>query len=291
VDKEKVIHAFFKNRVGVLATMHKKEEIISPILEKELGIKINVPQGLNTDQFGTFTRDIERKGNQLEAARYKAKEALAITGETLAFASEGTFGPHPFLPFVPFNREIVLLLDQANELEIIGDATTTDTNYNHKVVKTFQEAYDFSVAAGFPQHGIVVQVSACTKDQTEIIKGIITKEALKNAVELALKKSKNGEIYVETDMRALYNPTRMKNIETATRDVVKNIYNLCSECSWPGFKLIESKKGLPCDWCGLPTELLCSVIYSCKKCGYSEEKLYPNGMEKADPRHCQYCNP
>ncbi len=87
----------------------------------------------------------------------------------MAFASEGTFGPHPFLPFVPFNREIVLLLDQANELEIIGDATTTDTNYNHKVVKTFQEAYDFSVAAGFPQFGIVVQVSECTKEQTEIV--------------------------------------------------------------------------------------------------------------------------
>ena len=37
MDKEKVTHSLFKNRVGILATMHKKEEVISPILEKELG--------------------------------------------------------------------------------------------------------------------------------------------------------------------------------------------------------------------------------------------------------------
>ncbi|SDK62128.1 hypothetical protein [Alkalibacterium thalassium] len=34
--KEKVTHSLFKNRVGILATTHKKEEVISPILEKEL---------------------------------------------------------------------------------------------------------------------------------------------------------------------------------------------------------------------------------------------------------------
>lgn len=291
MDKEEIIHSFFNNRVGILATMHKKEEVISPILEKELGIKIIVPEGFNSDQFGTFTGDIERAGSQLEAARHKANEAMNLYGKTLAFASEGSFGPHPNIPFIPFNREIVLLVDKENGLEISGIATTTETNFDHQLVKSLQEAYEFSLKSGFPEHGMVIKVNQSSSHKREIIKGITTKQELKDAVELALEMSTNGEIYIETDMRALYNPTRMKTIEAATKDLVKNIYNLCPKCSWPDFKLIDRRKGLPCSWCGNPTALTLSYQYMCKKCGYSEEKAYPDGAEKAEPVHCQYCNP
>ena len=291
MDKEKVTHSLFKNREGILATMHKKEEVISPILEKELGIKIIIPEEFNSDRYGTFTGDIERMGNQFEAARHKAIGAMDLCGKTLAFASEGSFGPHPFMPFVPFNREIVLLVDKENDLEISGMATTTETNNSHKIVKSFEEAYKFSLEAGFPEHGIVIKVRESSTDQSEIIKGIVTKEKLENAFKYALRKSDNGEVYIETDMRALYNPTRMKSIEAATRDLVKNIFNYCPECGWPGFKLIDRKKGLPCGWCGYPTELTLSLIYNCNKCGHSEEKFYPNGTEKTDPGNCPYCNP
>jgi hypothetical protein len=89
----------FHNKTGVLATMHQKEQVIAPILE-HLGIKIVVPQGLNTDEFGTFSRDIKRPGDQLQAARLKAERAMALTGLTLAFASEGSFGPHPSIPYL-----------------------------------------------------------------------------------------------------------------------------------------------------------------------------------------------
>jgi hypothetical protein len=82
-------NALFANRVGVLATMHQKERVMAPLLEKELGIKVIVPPNFNTDSFGTFTREIKRPGDQLETARLKAEKALLLTGETLAFASEG----------------------------------------------------------------------------------------------------------------------------------------------------------------------------------------------------------
>lgn len=291
MDKEKYIHTFFKNRIGILATMHKKEKVISPILTKELDIRIQIPKGFNTDRFGTFTRDIERMGNQIEAARHKAQGAMVLSGGTLAFASEGIFGPHPENPFLPLNREIILLLDKDNDLEIIGEAATIDTNYRQCVVKTFQDAYKFALSAGFPQHGVVIKFSESTRKQDEIIKGLESKEDLKNAFELALKKSDSGNISIETDMRALFNPTRMKNIEAATHDLVKNIYHLCPKCFWPGFKLTHKRRGLRCEQCTLPTRLTLSLQYECKKCGYSEEKFYPAGMKKADPMYCSYCNP
>ncbi len=71
---------FFAGRTLVLGTKHKKEKVIAPILERELGVRVIVPDNFDTDQFGTFTREIARAGNQLEAARRKATAAMDLLG-------------------------------------------------------------------------------------------------------------------------------------------------------------------------------------------------------------------
>ncbi len=281
----------FSQRVGVLATMHQKEKVIAPLFEQELGIKIVVPPNFDTDAFGTFTREIKRTGTQLEAARLKAEKALDITGETLAIASEGTFTPHPVVPYISCNREFVILLDKANDLEIVGEEFSTDTNYRHKLVRSPQEAYEFSLEVGFPEHGMIVMINSSSISQDEIIKGITTKEQLFEAINLALHNSPNGQVHIETDMRAMYNPTRMKVIEKATQNLIRKVRQLCPKCSCPGFEAVERIKGLPCAFCNLPTEMTRSVIYRCKKCSFSEEVASAEKLEKADPAQCMYCNP
>ncbi|MCA1992414.1 MAG: hypothetical protein LDL41_10310 [Coleofasciculus sp. S288] len=283
--------SLFMNRVAVLATMHQKERAIAPLLEQELGIKVVVPQNFNTDVFGTFTRDIKRPSDQLQAAKLKAEKALELAGETLAIASEGTFSPHPNIPYIPCNREVVILLDPVNELEIAGEEFSIETNYSHKSVRSFEEAYRFAIEAGFPEHGMVVMVSASSLNQDEIIKGIITKEELFDAVNSALAKSPDGKVHIETDMRAMYNPTRMKTIEKATQNLIKKLNQLCPSCSCPGFEIVDRKRGLHCALCNLPTAMIRSVIYQCKKCSFCQEVLFPDGLEKADPGQCAYCNP
>ncbi|MBR8834670.1 MAG: hypothetical protein DSM106950_11680 [Stigonema ocellatum SAG 48.90 = DSM 106950] len=284
-------HSLFKNRTSVLATMHQKERVIAPIVEQKLGIKVLVPPDFNTDVFGTFTRVVKRRGTQIEAARFKAEKAMAITGETLAFASEGSFGPHPLMPYVPVNREIVIFLDKVNNIEIVGQELSTETNYSHQLVHSVEEAYSFAQRVGFPEHGLVIIVGDAAIVQGEVIKGITTKEQLFDAVKFCLNKSSTGQVHIETDMRAMYNPTRMKNIEKATLNLSEKITQVCPECSWPGFDVVESQKGLPCAFCHLPTQLIRSVIYRCKKCAFSREELFPHGQETADPSKCQYCNP
>ena len=283
--------SLFAKRLGVLATMHHKEKVIAPLLEQELGIQVVVPQNFNTDAFGTFTREIKRLGDQLEAARLKAEQSLVVTGETLAFASEGTFGPYPGFPYIPCNKEIVILLDKENGLEVVGQEFSTETNYSHKIVATLEQAYQFAKEVGFPEHGLVVMVDPLSGADSEIIKGITTEKQLFKAVELALNKSANGTVHIETDMRALYNPTRMKNIEKATLDLIRKLNQLCPNCSWPGFEVVARKKGLPCGFCNLPTKLTLSVTYQCRKCDFMQEALFPDNLEKADPAQCIYCNP
>jgi DNA-directed RNA polymerase subunit RPC12/RpoP len=284
-------HPLFDNRVAILATKRHKEKAIAPILEQELGIQVIVPQDFDTDRFGTFTRDVKRIGNQLEAARLKADTILSLTNETLALASEGTFGPHPSNPFVPCNRELVILLDKKNQVEIIGQAVSIETNFSHRVIKNTQEAYEFADKVGFPEHAVVVMLHPSSENQEEIIKGINTTEQLVEAVTFALKRSKTGEIHIETDMRALYNPTRMKNIARATHDLIQKIRNACPNCDFPGFDVFSRKRGLPCAYCLSPTELTLAVTYKCQKCGFFKDVMFPDGIQEADPSLCNYCNP
>lgn len=271
----------FKNRTAVLATMHGKEQAIAPILEPEFNLKIIVPTDIDTDQFGTFTREIGRTGDQLEAARRKALKAIEQTGLDLAIASEGSFAPHPTMPLLPCNREVVLLIDTVHNLEIIGEAISIETNFSHRSVSNFDQAYEFAVKVGFPEHKLVIV------DRDQMIKGISDFDELNQAINAALTRSET--VHIETDMRAMNNPTRMKAIAQATRDLVQKLKSTCPNCSTPGFSVSEVQQGLPCGWCSAPTDLILAEIYRCQNCRF--EQLYPTESQVADPMYCSFCNP
>jgi hypothetical protein len=268
----------FKNRTAVLATMHRKEQAISPILESEFDLKIIVPSNFNTDQFGTFTREIARSGDQIEAARRKALSAIEQTGLDFAIASEGSFAPHPAMPMLPCNREIVLLIDTVHDLEIIGEAISLETNFAHRSVSNFEQAREFAIKVGFPEHKLVAI------DGNQITKGICDFEQLEQLINAASK-----PVHLETDMRAMNNPTRMNAIAQATQDLVKKLKSSCPNCSRPGFSVLDIKRGLPCGWCNAPTDLMLAEIYRCQTCGF--EQLLPTESQVADPMYCAFCNP
>ncbi|MEB3151780.1 MAG: DUF6671 family protein [Sphaerospermopsis sp.] len=288
---KQLLKNLFNNRVAVIGTMHHKEKVIAPLLQQELGIKVIVPQDFNTDVFGTFTREIKRPDTQIATAKLKAQKAMEMTGETIAIASEGSFAPHPSFPYIYANREIIVFLDQEKKLEIVGEVFSTDTNFNHRVISSLAEAEEFAEKVGFPEHGLVVWFEKSNPENPEIIKGINTTEKLQEAVNFAFNNSPDGNLHIETDMRALYNPMRMKNIEKATQDLLNKINSCCPQCSTPGFSITQKIKGLPCESCHQPTLLTMAVIYQCRKCNFIEKKLYPDGKQFADPGLCEYCNP
>jgi predicted Zn-ribbon and HTH transcriptional regulator len=249
-----------------------------------------VPQGLNTDVFGTFTREIKRPDTQIITARLKAKKALEMDDEKIAIASEGSFAPHPLIPYIYANREIIIFLDQENDLEIIGELFSIETNFNHQTISSLEEAEEFGKKVGFPEHGLIISFDNISTGTTEFIKGITSQENLINSVEIAIKNT-NGKFHIETDMRAMYNPTRMKNIAFATQDLINKINSLCPQCHTPGFMINQKIPGLPCELCHQPTSLIKAVIFQCQKCGFTQQQLFPNNQEFADPSLCEYCNP
>ena len=279
----------FNSRNAVLITMHKKEEVIFPLL-RPLGMQLSVLDTVDTDQFGSFTRDIARKGSQLEAAQSKAKKALEVSGERIAISSEGSFGPHPQLFFVPANIELVLFIDTRHNIEIAGWEISSDTNFSQAEITSVKEAIQFSITCRFPSHAIVVRPNQAESNNL-LFKGLTNESILEEAVMKCISASQDGKALIETDMRAMYNPTRMKVIEKATVNLLSKLQSVCPECAWPGFEVTDWIRGLPCENCFMPTRFVLKHIYTCKKCNHKNEIDYPDRKNYCEAQFCDFCNP
>ena len=277
----------FKERRLLIATRHQKEKVIVPPLEMELGVKCFVPENFDTDVLGTFTGEVERKDDPITTARNKCLLAMELYNCDLGIASEGSFGPHPSMFFVHADDEIILFIDKENDLEIIARELSTGTNFNGEEIKTEKQLKDFAERAKFPTHGLIVRKAK--EDFTEIIKGITDWEQLSTTFNQFLEKY--SVVYVETDMRAMYNPSRMLVIEKATQKLIDKIKSCCPQCNTPGFGITEARSGLPCNLCGSPTRSTLSYIYNCNKCSFTKEEMYPHKKFKEEPAYCDYCNP
>ena len=277
----------FENRTLVIATMHQKERVIAPIMENELGVKCMVDKTINTDQFGTFSGDIERLNSVLDVLRAKCNYALKSTKSDLAIASEGSFGCHPNSFFTTVNEEWLMFIDKKNKLEIVEKLITLETNLNGAYITSETQLLEFASRCKFPSHGLII------KDQDKnfkfIKKGICTKkELIKQYSKCMLT---HGFVYAETDMRALFNPTRMSVIERATKKLADKITKKCPVCETPGFGVVDVIDGLPCESCKIPTKSILYHVYSCSHCAHTTKLIHPTGKFFEDPMFCDNCNP
>jgi hypothetical protein len=277
----------FQERKLIIATKHKKESVIAPILEKELGVSCFVDETFDTDELGTFTGEVERELDPISTAREKCLRAMKLSNCDLGVASEGSFGPHPSMFFVNADDEILIFIDSKNNIEVIVRELSTSTNFNGKQIQTQKELLEFAKQTDFPKHGLILRKS---KDEnTDIHKGLIDLENLNSTFEHLL--SKYNSVYAETDMRAMYNPTRMSVIKKATQKIVEKIKSTCPQCQMPGFGITDAKRGLECSLCGSPTNSTLSYVYVCQHCKFTKEVMYPNKKTTEDPTYCDYCNP
>lgn len=91
----------------------------------------------DTDRFGSFSRDVARNGSALDAARAKIAAAFKrVPQARVGLASEGSFGPHPQIPFLPVGSEIVLLIDRHSGLELSGHHLGPATNFSRRPGKS-----------------------------------------------------------------------------------------------------------------------------------------------------------
>ena len=261
--------------------------MIAPVLDTALGCRIERVSGFDTDTLGTFSREIPRAGNQMEAARRKARIGMEMSGLPLGLASEGAFGPDPMTGLFAWNVELLLFIDDERGIEVAGVAQQA-ARTSHLLVDSWEKAEQFAHKAGFPEHQLVARPQS--QDDSRIEKGIDSWSALAATFHRLRAAAENGQVFLEHDVRAHAHPTRMEVIRMAAEDLVARLDSSCPVCGMPGFWIVERVAGMPCCECAASTREIRADIYGCIQCDHRETRERA-GVECADPGRCDSCNP
>lgn len=263
-----------------LLTQHDKARAIGPALEGA-GFAVVTMDGFDTDTLGTFTGETARRGSQLEAATAKACKACEISGERFGLGSEGSFGPDPYAGITSWARELLVWWDAQERRAVQALVQGGATNYAQCTVSNWQEAQAFALEVQFPSHGIIVGKPGeahFSKDITEL-------QELQTLVKEGLA---IGPVWLETDMRAHRNPTRMGMIALCAQRLSDLLRRRCPGCAHLGFGLESSVAGALCSQCGLPTGAMRAKRIQCGVCNFSLEETV---RDTVPPSRCEHCNP
>ncbi len=279
----------YENCQIVLTTKHEKVVAIRPAFQELLSAEV-VECEFDTDQLGTFSGEVERPGTALECARRKCVAGMRLAGAKYGLASEGSFGPHPTIPFFACDYEILYFIDQERGIQVHESILSEKTNYRTACLGSFQELDQFAEKSRFPSHALIIRPNVW-RDRSVIFKGIQSQDVMHHAFSQCLNLSEDGRVWVETDMRAHVNPSRMAVIGELALKLGKRLATECPSCKTPGWGVVSYEKGLRCEYCNLPTELVSFEISGCPSCQFSERKGRSDGQKSASQRYCGWCNP
>lgn len=270
-----------------ILTCHEKEKLLAPMFQQALSCRLVHTSEVDTDSLGSFTREFPRQGSQIEAARKKALLGAELTGCRFGMGSEGAFVGDPWAGMLPWNIEMVLLLDTKTGIEVTGFAEGAGMCLQRKVTD-WESLKQFAAEARFPEHSLIIRPDDA--NQPHIAKGIHHMNKLKTFFNEAISKSANHQVFVENDLRAHCNPTRQAVIVRAAQNLLDRLHSSCPECHFPDFWLGQKVAGKPCKLCGNPTKIAKYAQWQCKYCAYTELRQIDD-EKYANPAFCDYCNP
>lgn len=280
----------FEGRTLGVATIHGKERVIGPALMRILPLAAIRPiAGVDTDRFGAFSGEVQRTLDPMAACEAKARHGAEISGLDLVIASEGSFGPYPPAPFVPCNEEILLLFDTRDERIFHHRHVSLETVFGGEECANWSQAKAFADRMKFPSHHLVVRAREKWTQGDALLKGIQDERVFRSAVEGLVKE--HGSCWVETDMRAMANPTRMEVIAGAAERFASELTTTCPVCQACWFRITQALPGLPCEQCGWPTASTRAYLRTCWACAHSQSGPRPDGKRHEEPQHCGNCNP
>lgn len=268
-------------------TRHGKEHAVGPAFADILGARVTAPPDLDTDQFGTFTGDVTRTLTPLDAARAKARLAMRATGIHRALASEASYGPLRGVGLTG-HEEILLFLDDTLGIEIIEGHRSLSTPARSRRATSYTDLAPTLAELGWPAQGLVVRpATGGTRD--DIVKGITDAARLAAAITTSARRSADDHALIEPDLRANHNPTRQAVLTQLGVTLATRLARACPQCATPGYGRIDTERGLPCQHCGTPTDLVRADVHGCAHCPHRH--THPRPVTAAAPRWCPHCNP
>jgi hypothetical protein len=246
----------------LLSSKHRKERLLQPLFEP-MGVRLLTPIGFDTDAYGTFCGETPRIEGPKQTVKEKCLAGMHFAQQRQGLASEGSFGPHPSIPFLTINEELLIYIDLDQDFEIYGQSISLDVCDRHLTYQDTDNLESFL---------------------ERIEKGITDRDTLTELL------AKYPQWSISTDLRAHLNPKRQQNIIQAAQDLIDRMQRLCPRCQHPDFSIRKYSGHLNCSWCGNPTESYAFVAFDCQKCSFQHIEKRPD-RRLEDPQYCQHCNP
>ena len=215
----------------LIATMHGKETVLAPPLAG-LGFQVLLPVDYDTDMLGTFSGDVRRPGTAVEAALEKARRACIATGVPRAISSEGSYRPCQTLFPGARNVEILAFVDMENGQEVVEVMTDLPTRFvKGRVPADFDapETQALLSAMGWPD----VRAMIVPEDPGRgvvmpewVFKGLADAPSVIEALRVCAAHSADGQVHLESDLRAHMNPTRMASVARVGERLVQRLAGL-----------------------------------------------------------------
>ena len=276
----------FAGAVIAMGTMHGKQRQVAPAFADVLGARVIAPDGIDTDQFGTFTGEVSRMLTPVEAATAKARLAMSAAGVRYGLASEASY--NAWLGMLPMHEEILVFIDDTRGIQVTEGIKVPGAPGAPRLVDCADDAVAAALDFGFPQQGAAVKASVA--DRVRVFgKGITDTRELIEAVTVAAAAADGRQAWVEPDLRAHHNPSRRDVIATLASRLAHRLATQCPRCACPGYGKVGVREGLPCRACGCPTSLVVSDVLGCPACDHREAVARTGAL--AEPRFCPDCNP
>lgn len=280
----------FAGRTLGIATIHGKERVIGPALLKALSLAgFKVIEDVETDRFGAFSGEVRRSLDPLDACKAKAVHGAEVGHMDLVIASEGSFFPYPPAPFVPCDEELLVLYDARDGSFFEHRQVSLQTVFGGEECTSWGQVSAFAGRMKFPEHGLVVRSREKWTAGDAMKKGIRDEAELREFTTRLIEQ--RGSCWVETDMRAMMNPTRMEVIREAADRFAQELATPCPACGACWFRITKAIPGLPCEQCGWPTASTRAYLRACHSCGHTATGPRPDGRTTEEPQHCANCNP
>lgn len=264
----------------ILTTKHAKSIAVAPPFWDRLAAGM-LEYKPDTGMLETLTCEVEPEGSAYTRARRKCKLGLDIYGVDYALASEGIFGFHPFIPFLPRCHEVLHFMDGKRGFHLSITHQSEKTNYQMQVVDALEDLEEFAVRAKFPSHALLLRPND-PKETIIIFKGVTTQDGLETAFRESLRYSNDGKVWVQTDMRANMNPSRMAVIEEVADILALRLATVCPACGAPGWGSIRAGSDT---LCAEPAPTVVSEIFGCVFCQHTEVMPRPEGLLAAPQGH------
>lgn len=281
LDKD---NSLFSGRQLAITSLHKKEEIIAPIMQKYLGLEPVPVVSIDTNKFGSFEQVNSREKSPEDTIVAKCLSGMNLHQLSCGIATEASFFPDPNFPLRTIHEELIVFIDAEHDIRIIEALVSLDTICFSQQVHSKMKLYELLKQIDFPNQAVFLSWESFIKQAQK------THCSSWKEVEMVLKKFASDaiDLQVTSDQRACYNPTRMAVIESVTHQLAERLLRLCPHCSFPGFGKVGTKKGVPCSHCGIPSPFVMHEVLACDKCKHTEYQLIRSAI---DPAYCNYCNP